>query len=93
MNFPRRSAIVRSIYIVYWKSASLRLTTVGEQDDRLLMVKFLATLVGSVPGATEITPVPICENPLLNHLRFGNVVSVPVRVMYSTSKEAVYLCA
>jgi hypothetical protein len=35
--------------------------TVGEQDDRLFMVKFLATLVGSVPGATEITPVPICD--------------------------------
>lgn len=61
MNSPRRSDTVRSIYIVYWKSASLRLMTVGEQDDRLFMVKFLATLVGSVPGATEITPVPICD--------------------------------
>lgn len=33
------------------------------------------------------------QNPLLNYLRFGNVVSVLVRVMYSTSKEAVYLYA
>jgi hypothetical protein len=61
MNFPRRSDIVRSIYIVYWKFASLRLTTVGKQDDRLLMEIFLATLVGGVPGATEITPMPICD--------------------------------
>jgi hypothetical protein len=37
--------------------------------------------------------MPAEQNPLLNHLHFGNVVSVPVRVMYSASKEAVYLCA